>query len=82
MNGPALLAAHLRKEKLSFRAFAKKVGTPSGSLVLMWTKKDRSPGLRYALAIQAVTGIPLTAWPKRLVRGGGRRSPRNPTQHS
>lgn len=61
-TGPSLLAAHLRKNKLSVRGLAAEVGA-SPSAVVAWRKRVRRPGAEARLALQRIAGIPFDAWP-------------------
>jgi transcriptional regulator with XRE-family HTH domain len=53
--GPRLLARHLTASGLSLRDFADMVGA-SCSLVWMWRKGARTPGIDFALRIEQATG--------------------------
>ena len=80
MDGPHLLAAYLKENKLSLRGFAEKVDAPF-ALVWRWARAGEGrPGIEYALAIEDVTEgrVPVSSWAapaKRLVRRSSGRSP-------
>jgi hypothetical protein len=63
MDGPKLLSAFLVSRKLTMRAFGAKVEAPA-SLVCRWANDEGTPGVGYALAIQAATdgAVPVAAW--------------------
>jgi hypothetical protein len=62
-NGPALLTAHLRKNRLSIRGFADTIKA-SPSAVHAWITRERRPGADARLAMEKTIGIPFGAWPK------------------
>jgi transcriptional regulator with XRE-family HTH domain len=59
--GAVKLAKHLKAKRRTLAAFAESVGT-SKSLVCMWRKGVRVPGLEFALAMQREAGIAPSAW--------------------
>lgn len=66
MKGPRLLAAYLRRQKMTYEAFAQEVGT-SKSLVCMWLRAGsyaRTPSGDFRFAIQKATGgkVPAESW--------------------
>lgn len=75
MDGPTLLAAYLKENKLSLRGFADKVDAPV-ALVWRWSRASGKPGIEYALAVESATAgaVPVTSWRKVVRRSAGRRS--------
>jgi transcriptional regulator with XRE-family HTH domain len=77
------LAAYLKRNKLSHRAFAAQVGLPHlHPMVGLWAKGSRFPGLETAFAIEKGTDgeIPAAYWASL----GKRRAPRSqqrPSKH-
>lgn len=63
MDGPELLARHLKAKNQTQSAFAEANGL-SSPLVSMWLSRKRRPGLRSAVALEEATGgaVPAASW--------------------
>jgi transcriptional regulator with XRE-family HTH domain len=63
MDGPGLLARHLKAKNLTQSAFAEAAGL-SSPLISMWLSRRRRPGLKSAVALEAATGgaVPAASW--------------------
>jgi hypothetical protein len=69
MLGPKLLSRYLARSKLSYPAFAEKVGADRAR-IHRCARGERNPSLSLAVAIEEATGgaVPASSWPKRPVR--------------
>jgi DNA-binding transcriptional regulator YdaS (Cro superfamily) len=79
------LGAWLTRNDVGQAEFAARIGISQGQVSrLVSGARGRRISASLAQAIDEATGgqVPVSSWAKHLVRRNGRRSPRNPTQHS